>query len=168
MAISRAIGRVHLSGRDVGTFSDPAQINAPVSSVQVEVSNFGDEPFFVRLNDNTLQTDWVRVTRDREASLLLATTSTTYLEFARQRLSTPRFISSRHSNENLSVTPILAEINFPAVDGSGSSPPTCCSTTNTDLEIVGSANGVILESPNGKRWRLNVLNTGAISATALP
>jgi hypothetical protein len=40
-------------------------------------------------------------------------------------------------------------------------------TTATDMEVTGSANGVILESPDATRWRVQVDNTGALTTTAI-
>jgi hypothetical protein len=36
-----------------------------------------------------------------------------------------------------------------------------------DIEIQGSANGLILESPNGTRYRVTVSNAGALVVTAV-
>lgn len=37
---------------------------------------------------------------------------------------------------------------------------------NTDIATTGSY-GLVLTSPNGTRWRLSVLNTGALVATPI-
>lgn len=39
--------------------------------------------------------------------------------------------------------------------------------TNNDIEATGSANGIILTSPNGTRWRVQINNTGALTTTAI-
>jgi hypothetical protein len=40
-------------------------------------------------------------------------------------------------------------------------------TTATDMEVTGSANGVILESPDATRWRVTVANDGSLTTTAI-
>ena len=37
-----------------------------------------------------------------------------------------------------------------------------------DVEVLDDANGLILRSPNGKRWRLQVLDSGAAIFTSVP
>lgn len=39
--------------------------------------------------------------------------------------------------------------------------------TEGDVEIVGDTKWVILESPNGTRWRVQVSNAGALTVTSL-
>jgi len=39
--------------------------------------------------------------------------------------------------------------------------------SQADIEVVGDTNGLILESPNGTRWRLQVSNAGALTITSL-
>lgn len=36
-----------------------------------------------------------------------------------------------------------------------------------DIEIVGSDNGLILESPDGTRWRVQVTDAGNLTTTSL-
>lgn len=36
-----------------------------------------------------------------------------------------------------------------------------------DMEITGSSNGLILESPDGTRWRITIDNAGALTSTSL-
>lgn len=38
---------------------------------------------------------------------------------------------------------------------------------NEDFEVTGSDNGIILESPNGTRWRVQVDNSGNLTTTSL-
>lgn len=40
-------------------------------------------------------------------------------------------------------------------------------TAANDLELTGSANGIILESPDGTRWRIQVDNSGNLTTTSL-
>lgn len=39
--------------------------------------------------------------------------------------------------------------------------------SSADIEVTGSANGLILESPNGTRWRVQVTNAGALTITSI-
>lgn len=39
--------------------------------------------------------------------------------------------------------------------------------SQSDIEIVGDTKGLILESPNGTRWRVQVSNAGALTITSL-
>jgi hypothetical protein len=39
--------------------------------------------------------------------------------------------------------------------------------TTTDMEITGSSNGLILESPDSTRWRVTVDNSGNLTTTSL-
>ena len=39
--------------------------------------------------------------------------------------------------------------------------------TNTDFEAINTANGLILKSPNGSRWRITVNNSGALTTTSI-
>lgn len=41
------------------------------------------------------------------------------------------------------------------------------SVDSKDIEIVGSANGLILHSPDGTRWRIGVDDLGAVAATEI-
>jgi hypothetical protein len=45
--------------------------------------------------------------------------------------------------------------------------PASTMTVNGDTEVVGSANGVILESPNGTRYRITVDDSGNLTTTSL-
>jgi hypothetical protein len=45
--------------------------------------------------------------------------------------------------------------------------PASTVTVSGDAEVVGSANGVILESPNGTRYRITVDDSGNLTTTAL-
>ena len=38
-------------------------------------------------------------------------------------------------------------------------------TTSQDIEITSSSAGLILRSPNGNRWRVQVSNAGALTVT---
>ena len=38
---------------------------------------------------------------------------------------------------------------------------------NTSVEIVGSNQGIVLESPDGSRWLVQVDNTGSLGTTEL-
>lgn len=39
--------------------------------------------------------------------------------------------------------------------------------TESDLEVKGDTNGLILESPNGTRWRITIDNSGTLITTSL-
>lgn len=39
--------------------------------------------------------------------------------------------------------------------------------SQNDIEIVGDTKGLILESPDGTRWRVQVTNAGALTITSL-
>lgn len=53
------------------------------------------------------------------------------------------------------------------IGGSYTATPASTMTVNGDTEVVGSANGVILESPNGTRYRITVDDSGNLTTTAL-
>lgn len=53
------------------------------------------------------------------------------------------------------------------IGGSYTGTPASHMTVNGDTEVVGSANGVILESPNGTRYRITVDDSGNLTTTAL-
>lgn len=40
-------------------------------------------------------------------------------------------------------------------------------TTTNDIEIISSANGIILKSTDGTRWRIGITNAGELTATSL-
>ena len=51
--------------------------------------------------------------------------------------------------------------------GIGDDNPASELTVAGDVEATGSSNGLILESPNGTRWRVTVDNSGVLSTTSL-
>jgi hypothetical protein len=173
MAITLSTSRQTIPNRGGATFAAPAAIqvdDAPSGTSAYTVNNPGPEMFFVRLNDGTLTTDWAPVEPGQDAFLLLTTADPISMEFARNQATTPRFISlnAPTSRAITSTQPIIADIrpDLSAV-GSGTTSSGCCSTLSTDFEITSSTAGIILRSPNGKRWRLSALNTGAIDTNVV-
>lgn len=173
MPISIATGRHILGGRTRGTTTNPESVlidNAPTGAASANIVNHGQEAFFVRLNDVTLQTDWTRVGAGETAYLYLATTDPTSVEFARPRLATPRWIGA-NTPATFATWPFIFEV-IPGIasSGGGGAPvtPGCCTTTNADITITNSSSGLVLTSPNGKQWRLGAENTGALSTDPLP
>ena len=51
--------------------------------------------------------------------------------------------------------------------GIGTNATTSTLTVNGDTEVLGSANGIILESPDSTRWRITVDNTGNLVTTTV-
>jgi hypothetical protein len=54
-----------------------------------------------------------------------------------------------------------------AIAGGGGGGGFVGGVTANDIEISDSTKGLILKSPNGSRWRINVGNDGALTTTAL-
>lgn len=176
MAVTLATTRFRGGNRGQGTFASPEEIeidNAPDGTVPVQVTNRGAEAFFVRLDDGATTTPFVRVAPKDTAYLTLVTTNATNLQFARQNNVTPRFISFSQRNQAArrgitNSAPFLADVIPLSLTGGGSgatTSPDCCTTTTDDIEITDPNSGLILRSANGKRWRVGVANTGALTTT---
>ena len=51
--------------------------------------------------------------------------------------------------------------------GIGTKEPSSKLAVNGDVEVMNDVNGLILRSPNGKRWKLQVLDSGAAIFTEM-
>ncbi len=68
-------------------------------------------------------------------------------------LQTTRTIGGVSFNGSANITVATATAGFTVSGG--------------DAEIIASANGVILKSPNGSRWRVQIDDTGALTTTSI-
>ena len=68
-------------------------------------------------------------------------------------LQTTRTIGGVSFNGSANITVATATAGFTVSGG--------------DAEVVASANGVIITSPNGTRWRVQIDDTGALNTTSL-
>lgn len=81
-----------------------------------------------------------------------------------------RYFSSNNAVEVLNRNNVGISLNDNDnvfIGSPGSTPASKLTVDAGDAEVTGSGNGLILESPDGTRWRVQIDNAGSLTTTSL-
>lgn len=109
-----------------------------------------------------LASDDTKNTIELDGSLELKTEDTALSLTTRIDLTKEQTITFATSNNDAVIIDAAGNV------GIGTTTPASKLTVDTgDIEVIGDANGLILESPDNTRWRVTVSDLGVLTATAV-